>query len=90
MYTFQGYSACPNKYNIYHECTKKCKELWGAGHLQPSDSYLKKQMKLIQKYPLPETWRAVYDVGRYIKKFKLKLKKNNKQKTKMHLNFILF
>ncbi|XP_057323192.1 polyglutamine-binding protein 1 [Microplitis mediator] len=60
---FMGYSGCPNKYNIYHECTKKCKELWGAGQLQPSEKYLKLQMKLLQKYPLPETWKAVYDPG---------------------------
>ncbi|KAK0089468.1 hypothetical protein PV325_007218 [Microctonus aethiopoides] len=60
---FMGYSGCPNKYNIYHECSKKCKDLWGAGHLQPSEKYLKWQMKLLQKYPLPETWKAVYDPG---------------------------
>ncbi|KAK9299485.1 hypothetical protein QLX08_007503 [Tetragonisca angustula] len=60
---FMGYSGCPNKYNIYHECTKKCKELWGLGHVQPSDKYLKKQIRLIQRYPLPETWKAVYDPG---------------------------
>ncbi|XP_076294873.1 poly-glutamine tract binding protein 1 [Lasioglossum baleicum] len=60
---FMGYSGCPNKYNIYHDCTKKCKELWGLGHVQPSDKYLKKQMRLVQKYPLPETWKAVYDPG---------------------------
>ncbi|XP_034192352.1 poly-glutamine tract binding protein 1 [Osmia lignaria lignaria] len=60
---FMGYSGCPNKYNIYHECTKQCKELWGLGHVQPSDKYLKKQMRLIQRYPLPETWKAVYDPG---------------------------
>ncbi|XP_017892654.1 polyglutamine-binding protein 1 [Ceratina calcarata] len=60
---FMGYSGCPNKYNIYHECTKKCKELWGLGHVQPSDKYLKKQMRLIQRYPLPETWKAIYDPG---------------------------
>lgn len=62
----QGYSGCPNKYNIYHECSKKCKDLWGAGHLQPSEKYLKWQMKLLQKYPLPETWKAVYDPGLYV------------------------
>ncbi|KAL7287305.1 hypothetical protein TKK_0018429 [Trichogramma kaykai] len=60
---FIGYPACPNKYNIYHDCSKKCKELWGKGHPQPSEKYLKRQMKLLQKYPLPETWKAVYDVG---------------------------
>ncbi|XP_034948580.1 polyglutamine-binding protein 1 [Chelonus insularis] len=60
---FMGYSGCPNKYNIYHECTKKCKELWGVGQTQPNEKYLKLQMKLIQKYPLPETWKAVYDPG---------------------------
>ncbi|KAG7188184.1 hypothetical protein KM043_017678 [Ampulex compressa] len=60
---FMGYSGCPNKYNIYHECTKKCKELWGLGHVQPSDKYLKIQMRLVQRYPLPEMWKAVYDPG---------------------------
>ncbi|XP_043283012.1 polyglutamine-binding protein 1 [Venturia canescens] len=60
---FMGYAGCPNKYNIHHECTKKCKELWGVGHLQPSEKYLKLQMRLIQKFPLPETWKAVYDPG---------------------------
>jgi len=60
---FMGYSGCPNKYNIYHECNKKCKDLWGVGQSQPSDKYLKAQMRLIQRYPLPETWKAVYDPG---------------------------
>jgi len=31
--------------------------------MQPSDKYMKRQMKLVQKYPLPETWKAVYDPG---------------------------
>ncbi|XP_066585212.1 polyglutamine-binding protein 1 [Prorops nasuta] len=60
---FMGYSGCPNKYNIHHECTKKCKELWGLGQVQPSEKYLRRQLNLIQKYPLPETWKAVYDPG---------------------------
>ncbi|KAJ8665211.1 hypothetical protein QAD02_006873 [Eretmocerus hayati] len=60
---FLGYSGCPNKWNIYHDCTRRCKELWGKGHAQPSERYLMKQMKLIQHYPLPETWKAVYDPG---------------------------
>lgn len=60
---FMGHPGCPNKYNIYHECNKKCRDIWGAGHLQPSEKYLKKQMRLLQKYPLPETWKAVYDPG---------------------------
>ena len=37
--------------------------MWGAGHLQPSENYLKKQMRMLKKYPLPETWKAVYDPG---------------------------
>ncbi|KAF7993547.1 hypothetical protein HCN44_010142 [Aphidius gifuensis] len=60
---FMGHEGCPNKYNIYHDCTKKCKELWGSGHAQPSEKYLKIQAKLLQNYPLPETWKAVYDPG---------------------------
>ncbi|XP_058794924.1 polyglutamine-binding protein 1 [Phymastichus coffea] len=60
---FMGYIGCPNKYNIYHDCTRKCKEQWGKGHTQPPERYLKRQLKLVQKYPLPETWKAIYDPG---------------------------
>lgn len=27
---FMGYSGCPNKYNIYHECTKKMQRIMGS------------------------------------------------------------
>ncbi|XP_046492401.1 polyglutamine-binding protein 1 isoform X1 [Neodiprion pinetum] len=58
-----GYSSCPNKYNIYHECNSKCKELWGSGRLQPTEKYIKRQIRLLLKYPLPDTWKAVFDPG---------------------------
>ncbi|XP_014206132.1 polyglutamine-binding protein 1 [Copidosoma floridanum] len=60
---FMGYPGCPNKYNIYHDCSKKCKELWGKGHTQPTERYLKRQLKIMKKYPLPETWKAIFDAG---------------------------
>jgi len=59
----QGHPGCPNKYNIYHDCSKQCQELWGAGHSEPSSSYLRKKAKMLAKYPLPDNWKEVYDPG---------------------------
>ena len=60
---FQGHPGCPNKSNIYHDCNIKCKELWGLGKIEPNEKYLKKKLRMLQKYPLPETWTEVYDPG---------------------------
>ncbi|XP_063238086.1 polyglutamine-binding protein 1 [Bacillus rossius redtenbacheri] len=58
-----GHSGCPNKYNIYHECTSFCRELWGNGHDEPEETYMRKKKKMLAKYPLPENWVEVYDPG---------------------------
>lgn len=60
---FQGHPGCPNKYNIYHDCTKACADLWGAGKLDPDARYLRRKNKMLKKYPLPESWKEVYDPG---------------------------
>ncbi|KAE8750528.1 hypothetical protein FOCC_FOCC002822 [Frankliniella occidentalis] len=60
---FQGHPGCPNKYNIYHDCSKACVDLWGAGKLEADARYLRKKNRMLKKYPLPETWKEVYDPG---------------------------
>ncbi|XP_067012612.1 polyglutamine-binding protein 1 [Anabrus simplex] len=58
-----GHPGCPNKYNIYHECSAFCKERWGAGHVEMDPKYLKLRQKMLIKYPLPLNWVEVYDPG---------------------------
>lgn len=55
--------GCPNKWNIYHDCTKFCKEHWGNGKEQPSPKTEKKRLYMLKRYPLPEEWEEVYDSG---------------------------
>ncbi|XP_021937459.1 polyglutamine-binding protein 1 isoform X2 [Zootermopsis nevadensis] len=58
-----GYSGCPNKYNIYHECTAYCEEKWEQGFVEPDSVYMRKKQRMLLKYPLPENWVEVYDPG---------------------------
>lgn len=60
---FIGHYGCPNKSNIFHECSKFCKEHWGDGKIEPDMKYLLKKQKMLIKYPLPENWTEVYDPG---------------------------
>ncbi|CAH0382322.1 unnamed protein product [Bemisia tabaci] len=60
---FKGYPGCPNKCNIYHECTKFCEENWGEGHIEPDLRYLHRRKLLLEKYPLPSNWREIFDPG---------------------------
>lgn len=55
--------GCPNKWNIYHECTYFCREHWGNGKQQPSPNTERKRLKMLKKYPLSEGWQEVYDAG---------------------------
>lgn len=58
---FKGFIYCPNKNNIYHDCTKFCEESWKKR--EPDPKYLKRKKKMLSKYPLPSHWREVYDAG---------------------------
>ncbi|XP_076363260.1 poly-glutamine tract binding protein 1 [Tachypleus tridentatus] len=55
--------GCPNKYNIYHECTTFCHEHWGLGKKQASPTTDRKRLRMLKKYPLPKGWEEVYDPG---------------------------
>ncbi|XP_069691627.1 polyglutamine-binding protein 1 [Periplaneta americana] len=58
-----GHYGCPNKYNIFHECTTYCEEHWSQGIIDPDPSYMRKKQRMLLKYPLPENWVEVYDPG---------------------------
>lgn len=60
---FKGHSGCPNKWNVYHECSVFCVRHWGKGKPSPDVKYMRKFKKLIFKYPLPSNWKEVYDPG---------------------------
>lgn len=59
--TFKGFIYCPNKHNIFHDCTKFCEENWKRR--EPDPRYLKRKKKMLAKYPLPNHWKEVYDAG---------------------------
>lgn len=60
---FKGHSGCPNKWNVYHECTSFCIRQWGKGKVIPDLIYMRKFNRLMAKYPLPSNWKEVYDPG---------------------------
>ncbi|XP_030765396.1 polyglutamine-binding protein 1-like [Sitophilus oryzae] len=63
---YKGLSTCPNKNNIFHECTRWCETHW-KGVLTPEPKYMRNMQKLLAKFPLPNNWTEVFDkgVGRY-------------------------
>ncbi|XP_050443209.1 polyglutamine-binding protein 1 [Adelges cooleyi] len=60
---FKGHHGCPNKSNVYHECTTFCEQRWKNGNKRPKNGYLKARNALLEKYPLPNNWHEVYDPG---------------------------
>ncbi|RWS00929.1 polyglutamine-binding protein 1-like protein [Dinothrombium tinctorium] len=56
-------TGCPNKYNIYHECSDFCQKRWGLGKENASPTLKRKYQKLIKKYPLPDEWQQIWDPG---------------------------
>ncbi|XP_063831342.1 polyglutamine-binding protein 1 [Ostrinia nubilalis] len=59
----KGHKGCPNKNNIYHECSKFCVKTWKQGKLVPDESYLENKRKVLELWPLPPGWEEVYDEG---------------------------
>ncbi|KAK7075089.1 Polyglutamine-binding protein 1 [Halocaridina rubra] len=63
---YMGYTGCPNKWNVYHECAALCREQWKD--CPPINQvYDAKRIKMLIKYPLPVHWKEVMDqgIGRY-------------------------
>ncbi|XP_049877704.1 polyglutamine-binding protein 1 [Pectinophora gossypiella] len=59
----KGHKGCPNKSNIYHECTKFCVKKWKQGKVIPDEVYLENKRKVLEIWPLPSGWEEVYDEG---------------------------
>lgn len=59
----KGHKGCPNKSNIYHECSSFCVRTWKNGKLTPNERYLEQQKELLELWPLPPGWDEVYDEG---------------------------
>lgn len=59
----KGHKGCPNKSNIYHECSKYCVKRWKAGKPVPRENYLEYKKKALELWPLPPGWEEVYDEG---------------------------
>lgn len=60
---YLGYSLCPNKWNVYHDCTSGCMEVWGSTPRLLEALYERRQALMLAKYPLPDNWREVLDAG---------------------------
>lgn len=61
--SFKGVEGCPNKYNIYHDCSKFCITRWKVGVLEPNLKYVIRRERLLRKYPLAHNWKEIYDRG---------------------------
>lgn len=59
----KGHPGCPNKSNIYHDCTIFCVKTWKKGKPVPDEGYLESKKKVLELWPLPAGWEEVYDEG---------------------------
>ncbi|KAK3779990.1 hypothetical protein RRG08_028416 [Elysia crispata] len=64
---FYETTACPNRWNPFHECVPYCKKRYGMREWDPDDDMTKRRDRMLRRYPLPEGWVEVgdYDSGRY-------------------------
>lgn len=56
--------GCPNKYNIYHECSQYCVSNYSQpGNLSPTIEQRKQLALVLRTYPMSNEWTVVYDPG---------------------------
>ena len=67
---FMGYPCCPNKWNIYHECSLFCQNSWNAkrsnlkeGPEEDSEYYARHKAMMEKLGPLPNDWQEKWDPG---------------------------
>ena len=63
-----GYPCCPNKWNVYHECSLFCQNNWSSRSKSTGpeidSEYFEIHKKTMEKYgPLPEDWQEKWDPG---------------------------
>lgn len=59
----KGHKGCPNKNNIFHECSIFCVKTWKQGKVVPDEVYLENKRKVLELWPLPPGWEEIYDPG---------------------------
>lgn len=56
--------GCPNKYNIYHNCSSHCVKRYSNVAEEAPIQIRKRFKKLLQKYPIYDSiWEQIYDPG---------------------------
>lgn len=55
--------GCPNKVNLYHDCTEYCREKYGEGKDAPSPRTERRYRSLVKRFPLPLGWVDVWEPG---------------------------
>lgn len=64
---FMGYPCCPNKWNVYHECSLFCQNHWNSKRSSGPESnseYAAKHKAMMEKIgSLPEDWQEKWDPG---------------------------
>jgi len=64
---YLGYPCCPNKWNVYHECSVFCQNHWSnrrSNGPDPDSEYAAKYKAMMSKFgPLPEHWQEKWDPG---------------------------
>ena len=53
--------ACKNRSNPYHVCVNYCRDTWGMLTFDPDPSMVKRRDRMLNLYPLPESWLEVGD-----------------------------
>lgn len=56
-------TGCPNKTNLYHDCTEYCLKTYGSGKEVPSPITERKYRTLLRRFPLPNGWQDVWEPG---------------------------
>lgn len=59
---FNGVACCPNKSNIFHDCTAWCQTHWKI-KAAPEPKYAHNVKIMLEKYPLPHNWTEIFDKG---------------------------
>lgn len=55
--------GCPNKVNLYHDCSEYCYEKYGEGADAPSPRTERRYRSLVKRFPLPLGWVDVWEPG---------------------------
>ena len=55
--------GCPNKINLYHDCSDYCCTRYGCGKEVPSPRTERRYRNLVKRFPLPIEWQDVWEPG---------------------------